>query len=94
MPISGLISVLISGAFDKGLYALDLVYDERYARLATGSAMMLLAVRLAIKGGFEFLDATQLARLLPFPTGSGRAPDAAAAVPSTPAAAVPSGALR
>lgn len=52
VPISG----LICGAFDRGLYALDIVYDERYARLAPGSATMLLAIRLAIEGGFEFLD--------------------------------------
>ncbi len=52
VPISG----LICGAFDRGLYALDIVYDERYAALAPGSATMLLAIRLAIEGGFEFLD--------------------------------------
>jgi hypothetical protein len=51
-PVGG----LICGAFDKGLYALDIVYDDRYARLAPGSAILLLGVRLAIEGGFDFFD--------------------------------------
>jgi hypothetical protein len=51
-PIAG----LICGAFDRGLYALDIVYDDRYARLAPGSASLFLGVRLAIEGGFEFID--------------------------------------
>lgn len=52
VPIAG----LISGVFDKGLYALHIVYDERHARLAPGSAILLMGVRLAIEGGHEFFN--------------------------------------
>lgn len=52
VPVAG----LISGAFDKGLYALEMVFDDRFAHLAPGSAMMLFGMRLAIDGGFEFYD--------------------------------------
>lgn len=52
VPIAG----LISGAFDKGLYALHIVYDDRLARLAPGSAILLMGVRLAIEGGYEFFN--------------------------------------
>ncbi len=48
VPIAG----LISGAFDKGLHALHIVYDDRLARLAPGSAILLMGVRLAIDGGY------------------------------------------
>lgn len=52
VPVAG----LICGSFDKGLYALDIVYDERFAELAPGSAILLLGMRQAIEGGFEFFD--------------------------------------
>ena len=52
IPIAG----LISGAFDKGLHALHIVYDDRLARLAPGSAILLMGVRLAIEGGYEFFN--------------------------------------
>lgn len=51
VPIAG----LVCGAFGQGLYALHIAYDERYARLAPGSAMLLMGVRLAIEGGYTFL---------------------------------------
>lgn len=51
-PVAG----LICGAFNRGLYALHIAYDERHARLAPGSAMLLMVVRLAIAGRYEFLD--------------------------------------
>lgn len=51
-PIAG----LICGAFNHGLYALHMAYDERHARLAPGSALLLMGVRLAIEGRYAFLD--------------------------------------
>lgn len=47
VPVAG----LITGAFGDGLYALHIVHDERLARLAPGSAMLLLGMRQAIAGG-------------------------------------------
>jgi GNAT acetyltransferase-like protein len=52
VPIAG----LITGAFGKGLYALHTVYDERYSRLAPGSALLLMGMRLAVDGGYGFFD--------------------------------------
>ena len=52
VPIAG----MISGAFDNGLYALHTVYDERLASLAPGSAIFLMSLRLAIEGGYRFLN--------------------------------------
>lgn len=52
VPIAG----LISGAFGKGLYALHIVYDDRAARLAPGSAIFWMGMRLAIEGGYQFFD--------------------------------------
>jgi len=46
LPVAG----LISGAFDRGLYALHMAYDDRFAHLAPGSAMLLMGMRLAIEG--------------------------------------------
>jgi CelD/BcsL family acetyltransferase involved in cellulose biosynthesis len=46
-PIAG----LITGAFGHDLHALHIVYDERVARLAPGSAILLMGVRLAIGRG-------------------------------------------
>ncbi len=51
-PIAG----LICGAFGQGLYALHIVYDERTARLAPGSAILLMGVRMAIEGGYRFFN--------------------------------------
>ncbi|MCK7593097.1 GNAT family N-acetyltransferase [Lysobacter sp. CAU 1642] len=48
-PIAG----LISGAFDQSLYALHIVYDDRHARLAPGSAILLMGMRHAIEGGYQ-----------------------------------------
>lgn len=47
---------LISGAFDGGLYALHIVHDERLASLAPGSAALLMGMRLAIEGKYEFFN--------------------------------------
>jgi hypothetical protein len=55
VPIAG----LITGAFDKGLYALHMAYDERFSRLAPGSALLLMGMRLAIEGGYRFLNLLQ-----------------------------------
>lgn len=52
IPIAG----LISGAFDKGLHALQIVYDDRLARLGPGSAILLMGVRLAIEGGYQYFN--------------------------------------
>jgi len=52
VPVAG----LISGAFLQGLYALHIVYDERFSRMAPGSAMLLLGMRQAIEGGHAFFN--------------------------------------
>jgi hypothetical protein len=52
VPISG----LIAGAFERGLYALSVVYDSRLSRVAPGSAMLLMAMRQAIDGQYRFLN--------------------------------------
>lgn len=52
VPIAG----LISGTFQKGLYALHIVYDERLSRLSPGSAVLLMGMRLAIEGRYEFFN--------------------------------------
>ncbi len=52
IPIAG----FITGAFLNGLYALHIVYDERLSRLAPGSAILLMGIRQAIDGGFEFFN--------------------------------------
>lgn len=48
LPIAG----LICGGFATNLYALHIVYDDRLARLAPGSAILFLGVRAAITGGY------------------------------------------
>lgn len=52
LPIAG----LINGAFLDGLYALHIVYDERFARLAPGSAILLLGMREAIESHCAFFN--------------------------------------
>lgn len=52
VPIAG----FITGAFLNGLYALHIVYDERYSRLAPGSVVLLMGIRQAINGGFDFFN--------------------------------------
>lgn len=52
VPVAG----LISGAFMKGLYALHMVYDDRVSRLAPGSALLLMGMRQAIEGRYDYLD--------------------------------------
>jgi hypothetical protein len=52
VPIAG----IISGDFDKGLYALHIVYDDRVNPLAPGSAMLLMGVRRAISRDCEFFN--------------------------------------
>lgn len=51
-PVSG----LICGMFERTLYALQIVHDERLARLSPGSAALLLGLRQAIEGGFRAFD--------------------------------------
>ena len=52
VPVAG----LINGAFNGGLYALHIVHDGRLDRLAPGSAILLMGVRLAIEGGYAFFN--------------------------------------
>lgn len=52
VPVAG----LISGAFERGLYALHIVYDDGLNRLGPGSTMLLLGMRQAIDGGFGFFN--------------------------------------
>lgn len=52
LPVAG----LISGAFGSGLYALEMVYDERFSQLGPGTAMMFFGVRQAIEGHFPSYD--------------------------------------
>lgn len=49
LPIAG----LITGAFMKGLYALDIVYDRRLSHLAPGTMMLMMGMHQAIKGRYE-----------------------------------------
>ncbi|BAV34120.1 hypothetical protein SCL_1822 [Sulfuricaulis limicola] len=51
-PIAG----FIRGAFMQGLYALQMVYDDRLRHLAPGSALQLMAMRQAIDGRHTFLN--------------------------------------
>jgi hypothetical protein len=55
VPIAG----LMTGAFAKGLYALHIVYDDRYAGLAPGSAILWMAMRLAIEDRYGFFNLLQ-----------------------------------
>jgi hypothetical protein len=52
MPIAG----LINGSFEKGLYALHIVYDQGLSRLAPGVAVLLMGMRHAINGRYAFFD--------------------------------------
>lgn len=52
VPVAG----IIIGAFEAGLHALHIVYDDRLSRFAPGSAMLLFGVRQAIEEGREFFN--------------------------------------
>jgi hypothetical protein len=52
VPIAG----LITGRFEKRLYALYIVYDKNLQKLAPGSAILLLGVRQAITESCSVLD--------------------------------------
>lgn len=52
VPIAG----LITGAFQNGLYALHIVYDDSLSRLGPGSAILLMGMRQAIDGGYAFFN--------------------------------------
>ena len=52
VPVAG----LISGAFGQDLYALHIAYDHRMARLAPGSAIMLMGLRHAIDKQYKFFN--------------------------------------
>ncbi|WP_298829549.1 GNAT family N-acetyltransferase [uncultured Piscinibacter sp.] len=52
LPVAG----IINGAFETGLHALHIVYDDRLSRFAPGSAMLLLGVGQAIEEGHEFFN--------------------------------------
>lgn len=49
LPVAG----IVCGAFDRSVYALHVVYDERWNALAPGSAMLLMGMRQAIDGGCD-----------------------------------------
>lgn len=55
VPIAG----LITGAFGQRLYALHMVYDARFSRLAPGHALLLMGIRLAVDGGYRFVELLQ-----------------------------------
>jgi hypothetical protein len=52
VPVAG----IICGTFMQRMYALQMVYDERYGRLAPGSALLLMAMRQAIDGRYACLN--------------------------------------
>lgn len=52
VPIAG----IISGTFMNGLYLLHNVHDDRLSYAAPGSAMLLMAMRQAIEGGYAFVN--------------------------------------
>ena len=52
VPIAG----LITGAFERGLYALHIVSDNSLSRLAPGSAVLLMSMRQAIDGHYAFFN--------------------------------------
>lgn len=52
VPIAG----LITGAFEQGLYALHIVFDNSLSRLAPGSAVLLMSMRQAIDGRYAFFN--------------------------------------
>lgn len=52
VPVAG----LINGAYDRGLHALHIVFDDRLSRLSPGSAMLLMGMRQAISGGHRFFN--------------------------------------
>ncbi|MBC7983394.1 MAG: GNAT family N-acetyltransferase [Candidatus Obscuribacterales bacterium] len=73
-PIAG----LINGSFLDGLYALHVVYDDRFSQLAPGSALLLMGMRQAIEGkyarfnllgGFGYYKAHWLAESIPTRNG-------------------------
>ena len=52
MPVAG----LITGAFEQGLYALHMVFDNSLSRLSPGSAVLLMGMRQAIDGRYAFVN--------------------------------------
>ena len=52
VPIAG----LITGAFQRGLYALHIVYDNSLSRLGPGSAILMMGMRQAIEGRYAFFN--------------------------------------
>lgn len=49
VPIAG----LINGEYGKGLYALQVIYDDRLNDMSPGSAILLMGIRAAITGRYE-----------------------------------------
>jgi hypothetical protein len=52
LPVAG----LITGTFERGLYALHIVSDESMNLLAPGSAVLLMGMRQAIEGRYHFFN--------------------------------------
>lgn len=51
-PIAG----LINGEYGKGLYALQVIYDDRLNDMSPGSAILLMGMREAIEGRYEVFN--------------------------------------
>jgi CelD/BcsL family acetyltransferase involved in cellulose biosynthesis len=49
VPIAG----MVGGIFEQNFYALQMVYDDRYSRLAPGSAVLLMGLRQAIEARYR-----------------------------------------
>lgn len=52
LPIAG----LICGSFDRGLHALHIVHDQRFAELGPGSVILLMGMRLAIERRYGYFN--------------------------------------
>ena len=52
VPIAG----MITGAFEQGMYAIQIAFDRSLDRLAPGSAALLMSMRQAIDGRYAFYN--------------------------------------
>ncbi len=56
VPIAGLINGCFDAGSHRGLYALHIAFDARFAELSPGSALLLMGMRQAIEGGYAFFN--------------------------------------
>ncbi len=56
VPVAGLINGSFQGPTAKGLYALQIVFDDRFCSASPGSAILLLGIRHAIIGHYAFFN--------------------------------------